>query len=255
MAIATGTAIALAAAASAGSSVAASAMSSHAANKAAKLQTDSANHGADLQKQSTDEALKFQREAAENDFRNQEAARLANYQQYAARYRGAQSLGQTIGMNLPDAEPYVPGIDPNYAGTGAPPAGPTGAPGGDAVAFIRQWQNDPSHKPTDGPGPLIAAMKGKGFNVSPFMYGQTASNNEINLGGQKFKVIGAEGGPNAYWYAGGNDSPSGMTGGAMPAATLGALFGQQRGAMVDPREYLVRPFAAGTLGASLGGRA
>lgn len=72
-----------------------------------------------------------------------------------------------------------------------------------AQDYIRQWQQ--SH-PGVNIQELIDNMKTMGYNVSPYMYGTTASKNEIMLDGQKFKVISGENGPNPAWYMGGNDS-------------------------------------------------
>jgi len=57
--------------------------------------------------------------------------------------------------------------------------------------------------------PLLAAMKAAGYNVSPFMYGQTASNNEITVDGVKTKLIAAEGTAGANWFAAGTDDGGG----------------------------------------------
>src|SRR5207253_1814371 len=60
------------------------------------------------------------------------AARHPNYDQYMGRRNAAAQLGGSIGFNLPEAQPYVPGIDPHYttAGSAAPSAsGTPSAPG------------------------------------------------------------------------------------------------------------------------------
>lgn len=72
-----------------------------------------------------------------------------------------------------------------------------------AQDYIRQWQQ--SH-PGVNLQELLDNMKTLGYNVSPYMYGTTASKNEILLDGQKFKVISGENGPNPAWYMGGDDS-------------------------------------------------
>lgn len=105
-----------------------------------------------------------------------------------------------------DGRPY------DVTGGIAPDMGP-----GKAVSpqqFIQQWQA--SHPVGEGMGGLAAAMKAAGYDVSPFMYGSTPSNNELSIGGQKTKVLGAEGTPGAYWYQPGmNDSGPGGGGGDM----------------------------------------
>jgi hypothetical protein len=76
-------------------------------------------------------------------------------------------------------------------------------PGGGAVGFIHQWQNE--HPVGVGMQPLMQALQGAGYNASPYMYGGQQSHNEIALDGQKFKLISGEGGPAASWYQGGYD--------------------------------------------------
>lgn len=85
----------------------------------------------------------------------------------------------------------------------------------DPFAFIRQWQQ--ANPASQGIGPLADAISRQFPGVSRFMYGQTPSNNELSINGQKFKVLGAEDSPStAYWYQGGNDSaPAGSR--AVPA--------------------------------------
>lgn len=98
----------------------------------------------------------------------------------------------------------------SYAKTQSTPAAPAG--GGDPTSFIRQWQD--SH-PADRANflALTEALKNQ-FGVNRFDYGANGglSNNEVDINGQKFKVMGAEDGPNAYWYRGGDDSGGGGRG-------------------------------------------
>jgi hypothetical protein len=115
MAIATGTALAIAALTGAGGSIAGAKMGSDAANRSARMQTDATNRAAELQAQATRDALAFQREQFEYG------------QQTMAPYLriGEQSLG-TLGnmMGFPGGA---------GGGTGAPMmagrAGTGGAPG------------------------------------------------------------------------------------------------------------------------------
>ncbi len=94
---------------------------------------------------------------------------------------------------------------PQYGGA---QGGQQGGGQGDPVAFIRQWQA--THPASvNAPQEIIAALQANGFNASPFMYGNTPSGNEINLNGEKFKVIGAENSGNPTWYRGENDLPGG----------------------------------------------
>lgn len=99
-----------------------------------------------------------------------------------------------------------PGMGANATGQIAPPQGQP-----NVQDFIKQYQA--AHPVSEGLGPISAAMKQAGYNVSPYMYGNTASNNEVNLNGEKYKLLGGEGTPGAYWYqAGMNDGGGGMAG-------------------------------------------
>lgn len=104
---------------------------------------------------------------------------------------------------------------------GTPPVGPTGgAPkGGDPKAFIAQWQA--SHPASEGIGPLADALAAAGFQTPRFMYGQTASNNELVVNGEKFKV-GVDDGRSglASWYVPGTDdsAPGGGRSGGFGSA-------------------------------------
>lgn len=175
-----------------------------------------ANYAADLQAKATQDALTFQREQSVKDQANFEQTQHANYDQwaagqemnydqYAAREGRIGQLGDLLGMG----PRQIPALKiPPYVSSGS--SGPTGAtttgkPG--AAQFIAQYQADPRHLPSEGVQPLYQALKAAGYNVSPYMYGSTPSNNEITLDGQKYKLLGGEGTPAAYWYrAGMNDS-------------------------------------------------
>lgn len=88
-----------------------------------------------------------------------------------------------------------------------------------APEFIKQWQL--SNPASAGIGPLTAALKSAGYtNVNPFMYGATASKNELSIDGQKFKVLSGEDTANPSWYTGGNDSGN-ATGNFTPTAITG----------------------------------
>jgi hypothetical protein len=97
--------------------------------------------------------------------------------------------------------------------TGSTTTPPTQSP----ADFIKQWQG--THNASEGVNPLIDAMKAAGYNVGQWVdpsYG--ASHNEISLNGTKYKVIGAEDSPGAYWYIPGTSDagPGGAPGSANP---------------------------------------
>lgn len=182
-----------------------------AADRAAQIQADAAKYSADLMAKANADALAFQRGQAENAFQNNEASRRGNYQTDAARQRRLGFIGEEVGLGPREIPAYVPGVDPNLTGTasasmtGTPDA--TGGADPQIASFIANWQQ--SHAPTEGIAPLADAIAKQFPGVSRFMYGQTPSNNELSIGGQKYKVLGGEGGPGAYWYQPGTNDMGG----------------------------------------------
>lgn len=98
-----------------------------------------------------------------------------------------------------------PGPDPNKPPSLPPEAPPVPGPSAptDPIAFIRQWQQ--SHPASEGIGPLADALRAAGFDIGRFMYGNTPSNNELTINGQKFKVLSGENSGSPSWYFGGDD--------------------------------------------------
>lgn len=111
-----------------------------------------------------------------------------------------------------------------YSGVGA--QNPPTAGGGDVYAFIRQWQQ--SHPANQGIQSLVDALNAAGFNVGRWdVGGGTLSNNELNIGGQKFKVLSAENSGNPSWYVPGTDDGGGATQGGIASGAFlqpSALF-------------------------------
>lgn len=110
----------------------------------------------------------------------------------------------------PNAAPLP--THPFYKDFVAANPGYTPKPTQSAADWIRAYQQ--AHPVSEGIGPITAAMKAAGYNVSPYMYGATPSGNELNLDGQKYKVLGAENSPGAYWYSAGQNDGGG--GGSNP---------------------------------------
>lgn len=175
--------------------------------EAAKVVAESQKYAAELQARGNAEALSFTKGQAQNAFLNSEAARQGNYGMYAAAQRRLGSVGSLIGAGPREIPAYVPGVDPHFDGGGSVAAPSSGGIDPKIDAFIQQWQADPAHPASEGIGPLAAAVAKQFPGVNRFMYGQTPSNNELNIGG-KYKVLGGEGGRGAYWYRPGmNDAP------------------------------------------------
>lgn len=149
------------------------------------------------------------------NLKNQRSNDLATGHNVYSTYRDRQErigqLGELLGMPKRTITPYedpapliIPDFTkpqftiPSYQGNAGDLTGGSGVDP-KAAAFIQNWQA--THAPTEGIAPLAAALQQNGFgNVSRYMYGQTPSNNELNVGGVKYKVIGAENGPSPYWY-------------------------------------------------------
>jgi hypothetical protein len=94
------------------------------------------------------------------------------------------------------------------------------APSASPQDFIKQYQSQHGTPDLNG---LLAAMKAEGYNVGNWVdpkYG--TSHNEISLNGQKYKVLGAEDSPNAYWYQAGMNDSAPATGGAMSGVMGGS---------------------------------
>lgn len=202
-------------------------------DKAAALSSQS--NAAALAEQQKQDALQKQ------EFDQQQSASKAQWdaeQAIRAPYRqaGANALSSLGG---------ILGVDFGNGGGSAPAAAPaaSSAPA-DVQAFISQWQADPMHPASEGIGPLSQAIAAKFPNVSRYMYGATPSNNELSIGGQKYKVLGAENGPNAYWYTPGtNDSaPAAVAGGA--ARTIAPLAMAMSGNALAPSYAPVVPISA-----------
>jgi len=118
------------------------------------------------------------------------------------------ATGGTGGINPPWLNKGGGGFGGTPQGQQAPPQGQGGQ---DVQAFIQNWQA--THSPSEGIEGLAAALKAAGLGGERFMYGNTPSNNELVVNGQKFKVLGGEGTPAAYWYKPGtNDAPGGGAG-------------------------------------------
>lgn len=180
---------------------------SESADKAAQAQSTSNTAALDFEKQKDAEDRTQAERTQRANYDQYESERRTNYDHYLTKYSAAKSLGGEYGLNLPDAQPYtsVPYAGDTAAASGQP-AGTQGA--GDPAAFIANYQK--THSPTEGPSGILTAMKAAGFNVAPYLYGQTPSNNEISLNGSKYKVISGEDGPTPAWYrAGMNDGGGG----------------------------------------------
>lgn len=200
---------------------------SNASRDAAKAQVDAANHAADIQAQSAREALTFQKEQAAADASRFEQTQRSNYDQWAARQGYQSSIGSMLGLparNIPSYQSSMPGGSPQ----GMPSPGGADAK---AAAFIADWQK--THPVSEGIAPLAAALQKAGLSSGRFMYGTTPSDNELVVGGQKYKVLGGEGTPAAYWYTPGTND-------AAPGVAIGG--GSARGYVAPLSSFLPQPY-------------
>jgi hypothetical protein len=111
------------------------------ATKGAKIQSDAATRAAEIQAKSETEALAFTKQQAENEYKNQELARRANYDQWVSQQQRYGTIGNLLGMGPRDIPNYVPSDDPQFNGPGG-----TSRTGGSSA---------PS-----GAGPAVDASKG-----------------------------------------------------------------------------------------------
>lgn len=98
---------------------------SGAASDAANAQMQAANHAADVQAKSAADTLAWQKQQAENDYRNQEATRRANFDQWASGMGAKNSVRAALGLGRVNVPVYVPSVDPNYGGDPNTGAGPS----------------------------------------------------------------------------------------------------------------------------------
>lgn len=200
---------------------------SGAAKDAASAQIGGANRAADIQAQSAREALAFQKEQAAADAARFEHTQRSNYDQWAARQGYQSSIGSMLGLparNIPGYQSSMPSGSPQ----GMPSAGGADAK---AAAFIADWQK--THPVSEGIAPLAAALQKAGLSTGRFMYGQTPSDNEVNIGGQKYKVLGGENTPAASWYVPGTND-------AAPGAAIGG--GTARWYVAPLSSFLPQPY-------------
>lgn len=135
----------IAAGVTAGTGLAAARMQSNAGRDAAQLQIEAANNAAAIQAQSAREAERFQREAAQHAFRESETARRGNYDQWAARERRLGSIGELLGFGTRGIPDYVPGVDPQFVGSGQTAAAAAhGSPMGSIDDYLRGVQRQRS---------------------------------------------------------------------------------------------------------------
>lgn len=182
---------------------------SNAAKDAANAQIGGANRAADIQAQSAREALAFQKSQAEQEQQNYLNTERANYGQYSDRQNRIGQLGPMLGLPARTAPALPDYLTAQPVGAGQmPAAAASGGADPKVAAFVADYQA--KHPITEGIGPIADALKKAGLSSGRFDYGGgNLSNNEVNVGGKPYKVLGGEGTPAAYWYVPGtNDSGS-----------------------------------------------
>lgn len=80
----------------------------------ANKQAESSRYAADISSRDNAAALAFMKRQAQNAYANSEAARRANYEQWAARERRLGSVGRLLGWGPREIPAYVPGVDPRF---------------------------------------------------------------------------------------------------------------------------------------------
>jgi len=211
--------IAATAAASAGATVYAAKKQSETAREGAELQSKAVTESTKIQDKSQAEALAFAKAQAENEYRNQEVARQANYQQWLPREQRMSAFGQTVGLPSRNIPGYMPGVDPNYTGGPMPAtiAGVVGqaAPSGSIAAA-------PTVNPANGDlGAQVAGyFKARGVAPNPTSVGYwvskwpelTARGVELGDPNYAMKRLAA-----ADEFGGGSAAPATIAAAARPA--------------------------------------
>lgn len=131
-----------------------------------------------------------------------DVARPQQPQQQNPLQAAVQPTRATGAMVPPSAAQYPTDPSMNAWRNRQPGSQPKIQPRENPQQFIQQWQQE--HLPSEGIGGLAQALGVNRFDTG----GGVLSNNELDLGG-KYKVLGAEGTPGAYWYKPGmNDGPA-----------------------------------------------
>ena len=197
------------------------------------IEANAQGRASDAQQRYLEEALAYEKEKDQYQ-RGIDAAAIAREEQRYGNYQGRIAPWIANGVTSNDRMAALLGlparanVGPGYGGGYSGPTGsPEPLPGDPKVhAFIADWKL--RHAATEGIAPLAAALKAAGLGGDRFMYGQTPCNNELTIAGTKFKVLGGEGTPGAYWYEPGtNDSPyGGSSRSYAPAAVTSVGSGQ-----------------------------
>jgi len=204
------------------------------------IQAHAQGKASDAQSKALEQALAYQKEsdafnrARQTGLDAQEVQRYGDYQGRLAPWiaNGTSSNDRmTALLDLPARAASSSPAGGGYSSgpRAVPTSGPDSPGAGDpaVAAFIADWQQ--THAPSEGIAPLAAAIAQKFPQVSRYQYGQTPSNNELSIGGSKYKVLGGEGTPAAYWYQPGtDDSPGARTYATVaPTAVAPAPAGSQ----------------------------
>jgi len=243
---------AIAAGATASSSIYAAHKQGDAAEKSAQLQTDAVKYGADKQDDATQRAEVFQRQQAENAYQNAQTTQRANYDQAKARLGAIAGVGAQYGLSGLSMPDFVPGVDPHYD-TGATPL-PDGTLG--AVAGVT-----PSGSAAKGDAAALKALLDAGADpqtaVAKFnqQYGRTTGNEAVYYDPSQHGGVATIGLPDAYLAKPGSSwDITQRSGAASPVAkatgTL-ASFVSPSFAALSPTTALPTPYQPGTIGAYL----
>lgn len=133
--------------------------------------------------------------------------------------------GVTNLPEVPQPRPTTPATGNEWFTLTPPTPSPTAA-----NDIISQYRNANTAS-IGGMNAILQNLRTAGVNASPYMYGNIPSNNELNIGGTKTKIIGNEDSSVPYWYTGGNDSGGGGGGGGGFGG--GGGYGAQTGGLFD----------------------
>lgn len=122
-----------------------------------------------------------------------------------ARYQYRFDAAHLSKALAPAASRRLTTANPSAPTTGTPQA-PSPWPQGDVYDFLQNWYS--KHDPKEGIGPLAEALGQQGFSDYGGRYlvdGRTPSDNELVIGGEKWKVLGGESSASPFWFIPGSE--------------------------------------------------
>lgn len=221
-----------------------SAMQGRAADRASQITADAARYAADRTAEANAQALDFERRMAQNAFANSEVGRRTDYGQWAARERRLGFIGDEVGMPAREIPDFIPGVDPQFGGSGG-----SGGAGGSSGGGM--YPSRPENMPKDGEVNWSASPDVLRSQLSAFFKARGVADSEVPFWVSKAGELVARGreinDPN---YANKRLAAADIFGGGASAGPA-APGGGTRPRPVA-RSPIVMPFVGGTYPGAIG---